>query len=121
MLDGKTIIVTGAASGIGAACARFLTGRGAFVIGVDLSDSAGEGVGRALRADISDEAQIESVAEEIGGGIDGLCNIAGLPSLPDAAKVLRVNFMAVRKCSNICQCRPKTAVCKIGVKTCAKS
>ena len=98
MLSGKTIVVTGAASGIGAECARVLKARGARVVGVDLNDCAKTGgVDRALRADLSDPAEIDRVAREIGPGADGLCNIAGLPSLPDAAKVLRVNFLAVRR------------------------
>ena len=98
MLNGKTIVVTGAASGIGAECARVLKARGALVVGVDLNDCGGTGgVDRALRADLSDAADIDRVVREIGANADGLCNIAGLPSMPDAAKVLRVNFLAVRK------------------------
>jgi len=97
-LNGKNIIVTGAASGIGAECARLLAACGAQVTGVDLNDcTKTEGVARALLADLSVAAEIDRLAGEVGSEIDGLCNIAGLPSLPDAAKVLQVNFLAVRR------------------------
>ena len=98
MLKGKTIVVTGAASGIGAECARVLKARGATVVGADLNDCAQTpGVDRALRVDLSDPADIDRLVRDIGSGADALCNIAGLPSLPDAAKVLQVNFLAVRR------------------------
>jgi NAD(P)-dependent dehydrogenase (short-subunit alcohol dehydrogenase family) len=37
MLEGKRIIVTGAASGIGAASAKLIKAQGATVIGVDIN------------------------------------------------------------------------------------
>jgi NAD(P)-dependent dehydrogenase (short-subunit alcohol dehydrogenase family) len=48
-LDGKVALVTGAASGIGAACAQVLAGAGAAVVLTDLQDAKG----RALADDIT--------------------------------------------------------------------
>ncbi len=49
-LDGKVAIVTGGASGIGAATARRFVAEGARVVIADLNDEAGEGVARGLGA-----------------------------------------------------------------------
>jgi len=59
-LEGKAAIVTGGASGIGAACARTMAREGARVLITDL-DPAGEGLageigGLFLRHDVTDEA-----------------------------------------------------------------
>src|SRR2546425_108896 len=48
-LDGKVAIVTGGASGIGAATARRFVGEGARVVIADLDDAAGGGGGRGAR------------------------------------------------------------------------
>lgn len=78
-LSGKRALVTGAASGIGLACATALRDAGAEVVGLDLR---AQGTAfRVLACDLSDEAQvIAAVAEaaKIMGGIDILVNNAGI-------------------------------------------
>jgi NAD(P)-dependent dehydrogenase (short-subunit alcohol dehydrogenase family) len=95
-LAGKFIVVTGAASGIGAQTARELSARGARVIGVDLHEAPDCGVERWVRADLGDPASRRAAAGAIGTGIDGLANIAGLPPTRGHLAVLRVNFLGLR-------------------------
>ena len=95
MLAGKTIVVSGAASGIGAATARVLKKQGASVIGIDLNP-VGNHIDRSIQADLSDPRSIDQAVHEIGGGIDALCNIAGLPPTATREAVLKVNFLGLK-------------------------
>ena len=70
-LNGKRIVVTGAAQGIGAEAAAELRARGAAVITLDRADGAD------FVCDVSDAARVDAVFDEIGA-IDGLLNNAGL-------------------------------------------
>ncbi len=94
MLRGKTIVVTGAAHGIGAATLRIAKAQGAKVIGVDIAETA-DGADRFVRADLSDPQSIDSAVRAIGAGIDGLANIAGLPPTKGRVPVLKVNFVGL--------------------------
>ena len=84
-LEGKATIVTGGASGIGAACARTMAREGARVLITDL-DPAGEGLageigGLFLRHDVTDEAGWPGViqaAEERFGGLHVMVANAGI-------------------------------------------
>lgn len=76
-MTGKRIIITGAASGIGAATTTELRRRGADVVGLD-RNADDEGV---IACDVRDQAQVDTaVAEAIDrlGGLDVLINCAGL-------------------------------------------
>jgi NAD(P)-dependent dehydrogenase (short-subunit alcohol dehydrogenase family) len=95
-VEGKTIVVTGAASGIGAESARLLKAGGAKVIAVDRNEPAAGLADRFVRADLSDPVSIRNAAAAIGKGIDGLCNIAGLPPTRGRVAVLQVNFLGLR-------------------------
>ena len=83
---GKTVIVTGAASGIGRAVASRVAREGGTVIAVDLSAEKLDAVvaahpGTTIRpvaADITDESAIARIIEATGGRIDALANVAGL-------------------------------------------
>jgi 3-oxoacyl-[acyl-carrier protein] reductase len=87
VFEGKTAIVTGAATGIGAATARLLAERGARVLAVGLQPerlretvAAIDGA-EAFDADVSDPAQIEAVAaraQAAFGGADILVNNAAV-------------------------------------------
>jgi NAD(P)-dependent dehydrogenase (short-subunit alcohol dehydrogenase family) len=87
-LDGKVAIVTGAASGIGAATARRFVAEGARVVIADLNDAAGEGVARALgpgaayrHTDVGVLADLEATvafAVERFGGLDVIHNNAAM-------------------------------------------
>src|SRR5438105_15175534 len=87
--EGKTIVVTGAGSGIGAASVRRLHAEGAAVVGIDLKQADVEKVlgelrgGRALAlaANVADRAQVEAAvaaAIERFGDLYGLVNSAGV-------------------------------------------
>jgi NAD(P)-dependent dehydrogenase (short-subunit alcohol dehydrogenase family) len=85
-LDGKVCVITGAASGIGAAAAELFEGEGATVVGVDLSeDSVGS---LKLQADVTDEQQVRGMyasTREECGRIDVLFNNAGISPEDDAS------------------------------------
>ncbi len=50
-VEGKTALVTGGASGIGAACAETLAREGAKVVLTDLDDARGEALAGRLRGE----------------------------------------------------------------------
>ena len=88
-MDGKRIIVTGGASGIGKATARLVADQGARVAMLDVMDDAGveaaDEIGDQARfwhVDVVDEPAVEAVIGEatewLGGGVDVLLHIAGV-------------------------------------------
>jgi NAD(P)-dependent dehydrogenase (short-subunit alcohol dehydrogenase family) len=91
-LTGKTVVVTGSASGIGAAVAAIARDRGATVIGLDRNAATPD----TLQVDLADEASITAAAAALPGHIDVLCNVAGVPGTLPAATVLAVNFLGPR-------------------------
>ena len=83
---GKTVIVTGAGSGIGRATASRVAREGGRVVAVDVSQErldefAAEHDGAdvvTLVADITDDAKVAEIVAAAGERIDGLANIAGI-------------------------------------------
>jgi NAD(P)-dependent dehydrogenase (short-subunit alcohol dehydrogenase family) len=95
MLIGKTIIVTGASSGIGAATAALAAAQGANVISVDIR--AGVNVsGRFVQADLADKASINQLVASVPAGVHGLANIAGVPPTWPADQLLKVNLVGLK-------------------------
>lgn len=114
-LKGNTFLVTGGASGLGAACARRFVGLGANVVIVDMS-KAGEALAaelgsqaRFVATDVSKEADVRKAVETAHkqfGGLQGVLNCAGIAvaekvlnkegkvhSLESFSKVLTVNLI----------------------------
>ena len=86
-IQGKVVIVTGAAGYLGRGYCKELAGAGATVIGWDHKQSEG-----SEQVDITDEAQVEKAVAAVvkkHGRIDGLINNAAMnpwPGEPDADK-----------------------------------
>ena len=86
--DGRTVVVTGATSGIGLQTARILAAFGAHVVLAVRNPEKGAAVARELRGstevrrlDVSELASVRSFAEETGP-VDVLVNNAGIMAVP---------------------------------------
>jgi meso-butanediol dehydrogenase / (S,S)-butanediol dehydrogenase / diacetyl reductase len=85
---GRTAIVTGAASGIGAEVVKRLVEGGAWVLGADLETDGIPAGARPARADVSreqDVAGLFATAVRETGRVDVVCNNAGIGSTRDVA------------------------------------
>ena len=88
-LTNKIALITGAAGGIGRACAQTLAEAGAFVVAVDLNEAGVQetidliGGGLAVGCDLSKPDAVTALRDRVlaeAGGVDILVNCAGLIS-----------------------------------------
>ena len=95
--DGRRVVVTGCASGIGEHVARQLTELGAEVVGLDQRRPALQ-LWEFHEIDLSDEASIDQAVAVIGGRVDALFNVAGVSSgIGDPLRVVMINFLGTRQ------------------------
>lgn len=107
-LQGKTLLVTGASSGIGQALCELLVERGANVLGVTRRPSALSEDVSPILADLTQREQVSSIFQGLGK-IDGLVNCAGTAYLSriidgnpaDWEEMWRVNVMALALCCQL--------------------
>jgi NAD(P)-dependent dehydrogenase (short-subunit alcohol dehydrogenase family) len=115
-ISGKTVIITGGASGLGAACAERFVKKGANIVIADLNEKAGNALAKKLgpkaayhSTNVADESGASSAVNftlEKFGGIHGLVNCAGIGvlekvvsstfaphSLKSFSKVIEVNLI----------------------------
>jgi 17beta-estradiol 17-dehydrogenase / 3beta-hydroxysteroid 3-dehydrogenase len=107
-LQGKTLLVTGATSGIGQALCDLLTERGANVLGVTRRPSALSENVSPITADLTRREDVSAIFQGLGK-IDGLINCAGVAYLSriidgnpaDWEEMWRVNVMALSLCCQL--------------------
>jgi NAD(P)-dependent dehydrogenase (short-subunit alcohol dehydrogenase family) len=103
------MVVTGAARGIGAACARALAGRTTLLL-CDLEETALDGIVEELASqgqraerfagDLTQESVVETLAKrvEAAGGLAGLAHCAGLSGAQaPAEKIIEINLVATAR------------------------
>jgi NAD(P)-dependent dehydrogenase (short-subunit alcohol dehydrogenase family) len=107
-IEGRTFLVAGGGSGLGAATTEMLTNEGANAVVADLRGEAANGNVRFVETDVVDEASVRRAIEEAlqsFGGMHGTINCAGIASaekvlgregphsLDSFAKVVEVNLV----------------------------
>ncbi|QJY48847.1 SDR family NAD(P)-dependent oxidoreductase [Pseudonocardia broussonetiae] len=120
-ISGASAVVTGGASGLGAATARRLAERGAHVVVLDLQEELGSAVAAEIggvfaKADVADEEQVRAAVDAASelGPLRVLVNSAGLGRagriigrdlspipLEQFEFVLRVNLVGTYNCSRL--------------------
>ncbi|MCH2426110.1 MAG: coniferyl-alcohol dehydrogenase [Acidimicrobiales bacterium] len=94
---GRIVLVTGAATGMGAETAALLVEAGAEVHALDIAEVTGPVAG-SQRVDLGDSTSIDGVLDALPERIDAVMNCAGIPGGTrfDARTVMRVNFLGLR-------------------------
>jgi len=120
-IQGKTALITGGASGLGAAAARMLAAAGARVFIADLNEPSGQALAQELGAtfiktDVTNEQQVQHAIEQAGklhilvttagiGVAEKLIGKNGVHDLQKFVRVIQVNligtFDAVRRAANL--------------------
>lgn len=109
-LDGLVAVVTGGASGIGAAIVDELMERGARVASLDVEQPARDTQALAIRADVTDDASVRDAVQQVidtWGRLDIVVNNAGIGAQGDVAanddhewhRVLDVNVLGMVRVS----------------------
>lgn len=94
--QGKNVVITGAASGMGQAAAQLLVELGATVYALDIAEVSVP-VAKAIRVDMKDGNTIDAALAELPGEIHALFNCAGVPSPPFSAEdAVLINFTGLR-------------------------
>ncbi|HYR65850.1 MAG TPA: SDR family NAD(P)-dependent oxidoreductase [Reyranella sp.] len=106
--DGKTVVVAGAARGIGRAIVRAFANDGASVVACDrlvAEIEPGERV-RALAVDVTDAASVDAVVAQAGGRVDVLVYVAGgvLGQVPKPLEEVRPEDFAAIVDANLKGC-----------------
>ncbi|MEE4661314.1 MAG: SDR family oxidoreductase, partial [Halieaceae bacterium] len=93
---GKQVVVTGAASGMGAATAQLLVDAGANVTALDIAPVTAT-VAKALTADMQDQSSLDDALAQCPDQVHALFNCAGVPSPPTELKdTVLINFSGLR-------------------------
>jgi NAD(P)-dependent dehydrogenase (short-subunit alcohol dehydrogenase family) len=91
-IDATTALVTGAASGLGAATAALLAARGANVIGLDLAASIektdGADGARLVAADVTDAAEVQAALDGIAADAPPLRIVVNCAGIAPARRIL---------------------------------
>lgn len=110
IIQGKTALITGGASGLGAACVRMIHAAGGRSVIIDLNAEAGQALAAELggvfaRADVSNPMEFAAAIAAAGGPIHIAINCAGIglaervlgkdgpASLEKFARVIQVNLI----------------------------
>ncbi len=106
----KTVLITGASSGIGQACARYLAARGYHVLGTSRRPQVGSEPFEMIQMDVTDDESVRRGVQQVlekAGRIDAVVNNAGWgfggsvedTSLQEAHELFEANFFgALRVC-----------------------
>jgi len=122
-LEDKVAVITGAASGIGAASARKFATEGAKVVVVDLDEERGTRIaaevgGLFIRADVTQEEHVKAMYEttvEHFGTLDICFNNAGI-SPPEDDSILETDLDAWRRVQDV-NLTSVYLCCKYGIET----
>ena len=98
MLLGKTIVVTGISSGIGARVGELAQALGADIIGVDVNPPA-RPLDAFIQADVGSAQGVAEIVQTLPTRFDALCNIAGVSGVTGAPRTLSINFYGLRALS----------------------
>ncbi|WP_018333059.1 SDR family oxidoreductase [Actinomycetospora chiangmaiensis] len=93
----RTALVTGAASGIGAALVGLLPDAGWRVLALDRAPVPAAPDVETLTCDLTDPAQVAAVVARVRDEVSAVAHVAGVPGTAPASTVLAVNVLAARR------------------------